>query len=553
MDKPVSTPIVYAFEHFRLDKQARQLLRLDANAEAVPVLLGARALDILLVLVERSGEVVSKAQLMDAVWPGLAVEESNLTVQIAALRRALDNGRHGPSLIQTVHARGYLLTAVATPAIAPLRREPPHDSAFKAEFPAAAPLPSGPSVGQRKLPRLSVAMAVLRNFGVAEEHERLAEGIIEDVSDELSQQGISVVGSADAPLPAADAPKTRSIAHELGVSYVIQGSIRGAADRTVVNLQLINVETGVHVSAEQFAVHLGGTMDARNEINHRVAWTLFTKLTEDVDRRLESIPRVDWTPHDLIDRGRAMLFRPTTVANRLDAIKNFEQALAADPASVGARIGIASALVMNIADWWGASVEQDERRAEQILLDILGANAKVWVGHLLMGVLRRFQGQMNESRIELEIAIELAPTSSNAVAQLGITLICLAEPDAAIPLLEKSLRLSPHDFTTPIYHACLGLCHLLLGDTDDAITSLKTARALNPSMHYTHWWLAAALGLKGELEEASAALSKAIEIRPEVVSPSGSIILTRRASPRFAALLQRTVFPGLRRAGLPEP
>ena len=546
MDKPVATPTMYMFKHFRLDKQVRQLMRLGANGEAEPVFLGARALDILLVLVEHSGEVVSKAQIMDAVWPGLAVEESNLTVQISALRRALDCGRQKTSLVQTVHARGYLLTAVVTSTITPLPEERP------SEDPTDAAPPPYPVAERRRLPRLSVAVTVLRNLGVTEEHERLAEAVIEDISDALSQQGIAIIGGADPAFHVADTQSPRTIGRELGVGYVIQGSVRGGVDRTAVNLQLINLESGVHLCSERFVVDLGGAIEVRNETTHRVAWTLFMKLTSDVARCIEAIPSEEWTPHDLIDRGRALLFRPTTVENRLDAIRDFKQALAADPDSVGAKVGVASALIMNIADWWGTSLQQDEVRAERLLLEILGRNAKVSLGHMLMGVLRRFQGRLNDSRIELEIAIELAPTSSNAIGQLGITLICLSEPKAALPLLERSLRLSPHDFSTPIYHACLGLCHLLMGDTDNAITSLRTARALNPSIYYTHWTLAAALGLKGELPEANAALSKAIEMRPELLSPSRFILLTRQPSPEFVALFDRMVFPGLRLAGLAE-
>jgi DNA-binding winged helix-turn-helix (wHTH) protein len=114
VEQPASRAIVYRFDHFRLDKLGHQLQRQDPNGKVAPVLLGARALDVLLALVERSGEIVPKAQIMDTVWSGLAVEEANLTVQISALRRALDRGRRGPSLIRTVRGHGYLLAATVT-------------------------------------------------------------------------------------------------------------------------------------------------------------------------------------------------------------------------------------------------------------------------------------------------------------------------------------------------------------------------------------------------------------------------------------------------------
>ena len=85
----------------------------------MPVFLGSRAFDVLLALVERSGEVVSKAQILDAVWSGAAVEEFNLTVQISAVRRAIDHGRDGPSLIRTIHGRGYLFAGEVTQEVTP--------------------------------------------------------------------------------------------------------------------------------------------------------------------------------------------------------------------------------------------------------------------------------------------------------------------------------------------------------------------------------------------------------------------------------------------------
>jgi tetratricopeptide (TPR) repeat protein len=166
-----------------------------------------------------------------------------------------------------------------------------------------------------------------------------------------------------------------------------------------------------------------------------------------------------------------------------------------------------------------------------------------------MGILRRLQSRLNDSLIELRVAIGLAPNDPWTIANLGSTLTRLGQPEAAIPLIERSLRLSPHDFFAPISHSWLGLCHLLLGNTEEAITSLRTARAINPQLFFIHLWLAAALGLTGDLDEAGAALRQAFETSDDVPR---SIILLRRASPDFVARFERTVYVGLRRAGLPD-
>ncbi|HET6170919.1 MAG TPA: tetratricopeptide repeat protein, partial [Terracidiphilus sp.] len=197
-------------------------------------------------------------------------------------------------------------------------------------------------------------------------------------------------------------------------------------------------------------------------------------------------------------------------------------------------------------DGWSHSVGPDSARAEQLLLDVLRDDAEVSDGHLYMGSLRRLQGRLIDARVELEIAIALAPNSPVAYNQLGATLVFLGQPEAAMPHIEKSLRLAPHDRITPVNHHYLGLCHIMLGHTEEAIACLRKGRAGNPRLYYIHLILAAALGLKGELDEAAAALRQAIEIQG-----SFSGIYTRYGTPRFQALCENTVTLGLRLAGLP--
>jgi tetratricopeptide (TPR) repeat protein len=270
------------------------------------------------------------------------------------------------------------------------------------------------------------------------------------------------------------------------------------------------------------------------------------------NRRLEALPPYEWTPSDLILRGHTLLFCPMSTEIYHEAIRNFEQALVDDPESVVARLGIARALIIGIEDRLGPPAGQDEVRAELMLLDILRRDANTPEAHMLMGILRRVQGRLNDSKIAQEIAIELSPNFSDAIGQLGVTLTCLGDPEGGIPLIERRLRLTPRSFNAPLYQCYLGLCHLLLSHIEEALAPLRTARALNPLMYHAHWGLAAALGLRGESGEASAALAQAIAIRPQVATASGCHVLSRQPSSAFVALFARTVYAGLRRAGLPD-
>jgi adenylate cyclase len=139
------------------------------------------------------------------------------------------------------------------------------------------------------------------------------------------------------------------------------------------------------------------------------------------------------------------LYRPDSLPTRLEALRIFERALEIDPRSIEARIGTARVLIGMVADSFSSSVQQDKARAEQLLLEALDRDAHRCMAHAAMGLLRRLQNRHSESRVELEIAIALDPNNSFAVRQMGQTLMFLGHPDAAVPYLEKAIRLSPRD------------------------------------------------------------------------------------------------------------
>jgi len=246
------------------------------------------------------------------------------------------------------------------------------------------------------------------------------------------------------------------------------------------------------------------------------------------------------------------MYRQQSESNRHEAIRCYEQALAGDPASVDVKIGIAFVLIANVADGWSLSAEQDLARAERLLLDVLHINGEIVRAHTSLGILRRLQGRLDESQIEFETALGLAPNHATTMGQLGVTLSLLGLPEAAIPLIEKSIRLAPYHPLAPLSYNFLGTCHLLLNNIEEAVICFKKSRAGNPRLFFTHLGLAAAFGLKGELGEAAAALRQAVEIRPEIGSLSDLRAWPSLTNPKFLALFERTICAGLRHAGLPD-
>ncbi len=303
----LTSPDVLLFDRFRLHRRGGRLFRQDQGGVWQPVAIGSRALDALGVLLEHHGDLVSKDEIIRIVWAGAAVEESNLTVQISALRRVLDAGRNGESCIQTVAGRGYrFVLPVLRHEEAPRPHEPPptdsgrRDEAFGTEAggsqvvtapgPAAAAqgsLGSGRFAWRRRGVRLAaflaglcVAMGALLLFGLGHsgwlawptdrprlslvvlpfenlsgepKDDYLADGITEDVTTDLSRvPGMFVIARQSAYSYHGKAIDVRKVGEELGVRYVLEGSVRKLGDMLRVNAQLISTETGAHLWADRF-------------------------------------------------------------------------------------------------------------------------------------------------------------------------------------------------------------------------------------------------------------------------------------------------------------
>jgi len=240
--------------------------------------------------------------------------------------------------------------------------------------------------------------------------------------------------------------------------------------------------------------------------------------------------------------------------NRQEALRVFERALEVDdPESIDAKIGIAGTLVADIADVLRNTGKDDEARAERLLLEALEQDASSARAHERLGLLRQLQNRLREFEIELRRAIALDPSNRSAHQQLGNTLTLLGQPEAAIPQIEKAIRLSPYDANICGAYFSLGRCHLLLNHLDEAVDFLRRARAGNPRSYVFHLQLVAALGLKGGVEEAKAALVEALKVKPEI----NSVAKWRASRPDlnngpYQELSEKMIDAGLRNAGMPE-
>jgi len=419
--------------------------------------------------------------------------------------------------------------------------------------PPAATTPAHPVASTATVPRLSIVVLPFENLSHDPDQDYFAEAITEDLTTDLSRiAGSFVIARNTAFTYKGKSVDVRQLGRDLGVHYVLEGSVRRIADQVEVNVELIDAESGAQVWGDRFETTLRNLAEAQSEITGRLARTLNLQLVQAVGRQIDKEQPVNPDAQDFIMRGWALYQRAQAAASREDAKQAFERALQIDPRSYDAKLGIASVLVVDLATG-SDQPEEDEAQAKSLLDELLARDPNRSQLHAMIALLRRVQNRLPESRIEWERAIELDPNNAAAYGQLGTTMIYLGDPAAAIPLEEKRIRLNPNDPNITLAYWSIGLAHLLQGHLAEAIDWLTKARAANPHIYYIDLDLAAALALDGDLRGARAALAESLKLKPEINSMQRQ--LARWAytnNPVYRALAEKTVDVGLRKAGMPE-
>jgi TolB-like protein/DNA-binding winged helix-turn-helix (wHTH) protein/Tfp pilus assembly protein PilF len=538
---------IILFGGFRFDRRRGRLSRQNEDGRFVPVAVGSRALEILGLLVDRHGDVVSRDEILNTVWPGV-VEGANVTVQISALRRALDNGLSEGSIIQTIPGRGYRFAATVTHTMAEIRS-------------VASPMASDAALGIDRgyscvEPRISVVVLPFASLSADPEQEYFTDAITDDLTTDLSRIADSfVIARTTAFTYKGKAVDVRQVARELGVRYVIEGSVRRMGERVQVNVQLIDGESGSHVWVDRFDKDRRDLAEAQSEITGRLARTLDVELVRDAGRRIEQERRVDPDARDLIVRARSLFNQGISPAVHRQALDLLDRALMLDPRSVDARILIANILVSLIGDAQSSSIEDDQALAEKLIREALERDPSRAQARAVIGLLRRVQGRWAESQVEYETAVALDPNNASAVHGLGQIMLGQGKLEAAIPYLEKRIRLDPRNPLNLVCYNFLGRCRLCLGRIDQAVDFFRKARAIDPAVWHVHLLLAGALGLRGDIDEAKSEIAEALKLKPEASSIARwrAIQVSQEwGHPRFQALFENNLYAGLRRAGFPQ-
>jgi len=489
---------------------------------------------------------IARSVRVYALRPEAVAELPAAGVSVGALQRRRANPLAVAAAVATM-----LVIAVIAWWVWPVLRSSPTSTnpvGLATERSQAAPSTLGPAVA----PHLSIVVLPFANLSNDPEQQYFADGITEDLTTDLSRIADMLVISRNTAFTYRNKPlDTKQIGRELGVRYLLEGSVRRSGNQVRVNAQLIDAETDTHLWAERFDRDTGDLFALQNEITSRIAVALNAEvLAAEVARATEDNPDA----LDYVLQGRAALAQPPGLDSYGEAINSFEHALQLDPQSTEAKGWLANALVGRVLDLHPSSSWSDLKRADTLASQALAASPSSTPAHLAKGQLLRVEGRCDEAIPEFEMVIASNRNSSGALFALGECKLLTGSIDEAIPLEEQAVRLGPRDPYVFNRYLVIGKVHLLQSRIEEAIVWLERARIGNPGSPWPYIWLAAAYALKGETDRAVAELAEAHRLLGAGSFPS---IAQMKAHgywgvPKIDALFEATYFAGLRKAGVPE-
>ena len=505
----------FTFGPFLLNPDNGTLLR-----HGEPVAVGHRGILLLAALLERPGEVLTKAELMDAAWSGVAVEESNLSVQIALLRKALGPSPENGDWIATLPRIGYRFVGSSTEA----RR-----------------------TGAHPLAKPSLAVLPFANLSNDHEQEFFAEGLAEEIITTLSKlSGLDVIARNSSFAYKGRAVDERQVARELGVRYLLAGSVRKSGDRIRMNAQLIDSRTGSHIWAERYDREVADIFAVQDAVTREIAEALEVKLTESELAGLGHTGTRNVEALDCFLRGRAMQVGPT---QNLEIFKRMtgllRQAIDCDPNYAAAYAVLAITHVMDYQNRWTDNPDRSLAAAERFADVAIEKDPNDSYGHSAAGLVAMLNKDFERSASEIEAALSLSPNDALAQNLRGNLCIYSAEPLAAIPYIKRAMRLDPA-YNQGYLHF-LGMTYLVAGQYETAAALFKERILLVPETDMTRGFLSAALGHLGEVDEARRVWHELMAINPNhsFAERIGRMPFRNQAD-------AERISDGLRKAGLPD-
>jgi adenylate cyclase len=490
------------------------------NGGSASVTLRPQSLSVLKILTDRSGEVVTKDELMAAIWPGIAVTDDSLVQCITELRKALGDDAH--SIIKTVPKRGYVLSAEQQSAV--LLRQP----------------------GIAVLPFVNMSGDPSRDYYGA--------GMAEDIITMLSCFPWIRVASRTSSFVYNGPVNVQKVGKDLGVHYVLEGSVRDAGGKVRVTAQLIDAESGDHVWADRFDEEGGDIAALQDAVGQRIYHTVAGLQGQVMEKERagawsKSGPGLE--EYDYVLRGYGLFLRFEREAN-FKALAIWQEGLTKYPDSVLLKIKVAWCHLMPIFYGWiddpSDSLETAWRLGKEAEAQQDKSRLASFVSHWLMAILYNlYEGDFERSVSEAESAAKIIPYDSLARAQLAFYLSAAGRADLAVNWLEEAMRRDSIPFDWCALNLAIAYYHL--GRSEEALALLAGFKGVLRSPRKII--LVAANVRLGRLEEARHELARFLAdfpgwtLKREAFYPAGR-------HPKFIEPLLGPYLDDLRKAGLPE-
>jgi adenylate cyclase len=525
---------MFQFEGYTLDFARSSLRTADHKVQLRP-----KAFEVLRYLVENADRLVTKEELIKAIWPNVIVTDEALSHCVSEIRQAI--GDSTQAIIATVPRRGYRFVA-AVSRIVTNTGAPPSTAA------AVNGAPSG-SEG-RALDRPCVAVLPFANLNGDPQQDYFSDGITEDITTELSRfSELMVIARNSAFQYKGKAVDIRQVGRELGARYVLEGSVRRSGGRVRITAQLIDAMTGAHRWGERYDRELHDAFAVQDEVARTIVAILAAHVNRaEIDRALLKPPAA-WEAYEYYLRGAEAFFLHATrrtKATLYDARRLLEQSLAIDPLYARAAAMLAETHRFAYCEPFDgdyrdpAALDRAIELAETAVhLDPRLPQARAQLGGVLI-----YKRQHDAAIAEFERAFALNPNFIDYGYARSLTFV--GQPARAIEVLQANMRLDP---LQPLIYSIghLGTAHYMLKHYEEAVRSLRECVSRLPNQQWPHLGLACAYAQSGQLEEAKAEAAEVLRIDPAFT--------IERLRPLIVYKDPEDVehrVDGMRKAGLPE-
>lgn len=477
----------YRFGSFRLDADAEALFR-----GSKVTTLGRRPVALLRVLVQQAGNPVSKDALIAAAWKGLAIEESNLPVQIAALRRVLAEEPGGDRWIETLPRRGYRF---AGPVVA-----------VEGDQDRQAP----PTSSHQRVDQPSIAVLPFANLSGNQDQQYFGDAVADDIITALTRfRWFRVVARQSSFAFRESAIDVRQIASRLGVRYVLEGSHRQLGQRVRIAAQLIDATSGNHIWADRYERDLADIFAIQDDIADSVVGAIEPELLR-TEARLSATHGNDMTAWELVRRG-VWYFHHVAPETHMQARDLFRAAARLEPQATDPHIWLAR--VSGGIALWGWSDDPAAVRDEGLAaaLTAISLDEKNPYAHYGLAITSCGANQLEQAERAADKAIELSPSFALAHLVRGMAALYLGKATEAKSALQHGLRLNSHDPHNFAWYDLLALAHLFTGETVCAVEAATQALKIRPASHLTLEVMAVCCAADRRMDEARRCFAAALQ------------------------------------------